>query len=150
MHAVPHAVCRSSGDRPETGLSGEVSADERDAWRRDPRIQGNTDPVGQFKGEGASWQLAAWKNCAYFDQRNPAMAPLLVNPGSVAVDVTDPTNPTGNAAMHRQDIATDRSVGIAEGQPRAPTARRRSASPQRIGGQSRRRILRLATFRPTV
>src|SRR5262249_33565269 len=48
------------------------------------------DLVGQYQGEGASWQLAAWKNCAYFDQR---LDPTEANPGTVVVDVTDPAHP---------------------------------------------------------
>ena len=69
---VAHAVCRPTGDRPEDGLSGAVSPDELDAGVATQGFKCNTDLVGQFKGEGASWQLAAWKNCAYFDQRNVA------------------------------------------------------------------------------
>ncbi len=102
--AVPHAVCRPTGDRPETGMSGEVSDAERDAGVATQGFKCNADLVGQFKGEGASWQLAAWKNCAYFDQRNVAMAPLLQNAGVVPVDVTNPANPVGNPT-HLQDIA---------------------------------------------
>jgi hypothetical protein len=103
--AVPSAVCRPT-DHAETGISGETAPSERgDAGTA--FLTGftcNTDLVGQFKGEGASWQLAAWKNCAYFDQRNIAMAPLLQDAGVVPVDVSDPTNPNGNLT-HLQDIA---------------------------------------------
>jgi len=53
----------------------------------------NADLVGQYQGEGASWQLAAWKNCAYFDQVHPSMA-TLANPGTVVLDLTDPAHPT--------------------------------------------------------
>lgn len=101
---VAHAVCRPTGDRPEDGLSGAVSPDELDAGVATQGFKCNTDLVGQFKGEGASWQLAAWKNCAYFDQRNVAMAPLLQNAGVVPVDVTNPASPQGNPT-HLQDIA---------------------------------------------
>jgi uncharacterized protein (TIGR03382 family) len=96
--AIPTATCRST-DRPETGISGETSAAERDAGLP---LQGafkcNTDLVGQYQGEGASWQLTAWKNCAYFDQRhNAAPNPggiTETHPGTVVVDVSDPTHPT--------------------------------------------------------
>src|SRR5713101_9207134 len=55
-----------------------------------PKANCRADVVGQYQGEGASWQLTAWKNCAYFDQRlNSAEA----NPGTVVVDVSDPKNP---------------------------------------------------------
>ncbi len=106
--ALPHAVCRPTGDRPETGLSGETTADERDAGVATLGFKCNTDLVGQYQGEGASWQLSAWKSCAYFDQRNPADgvlagSPVESQPGSIAVDVSDPTNPKPTAWM--SDIA---------------------------------------------
>jgi uncharacterized protein (TIGR03382 family) len=96
--AIPTATCRST-DRPETGMSGETTAAERDAGSP---LQGafkcNADLVGQYQGEGASWQLTAWKNCAYFDQRHPADAnpsgATETHPGVVVVDVSDPTRPT--------------------------------------------------------
>ncbi len=96
--AIPTATCRPT-DRPETGISGETTAAERDAGLP---LQGafkcNTDLVGQYQGEGASWQLTAWKNCAYFDQRhtrrrtNPGGL-TETHPGTVVVDVSDPTHP---------------------------------------------------------
>ena len=44
----------------------------------------------KYQGEGASWQLTAWKNCAYFDQRlNAAEA----HPGTVVMDVSNPASP---------------------------------------------------------
>ena len=75
--AIPTATCRST-DCPETGISGETTAAERDGGTASAAAQGftcNTDLVGQYQGEGASWQLTAWKNCAYFDQRHPGLAP---------------------------------------------------------------------------
>src|ERR1044071_8121880 len=52
---LPKAVC-GPGDKPETGLSGQVSADLRAAG-----FQGfscNLQLLGQVKGEGANWQTA--------------------------------------------------------------------------------------------
>src|SRR5713101_4156742 len=61
-----------------------------------PKANCRADVVGQYQGEGASWQLTAWKNCAYFDQRlNSAEA----NPGTVVVDVSDPKNPKPTAYL---------------------------------------------------
>jgi LVIVD repeat len=93
--ALPHATCRSS-DTPETGLSGETTLAEIDAGAPANGFKCNTDVVGQYQGEGASWQLTAWKNCAYFDQRHPGNpgSTDLTNPGVAVVDVSDPTNPT--------------------------------------------------------
>ncbi len=103
--ANPSATCRPSPtDRPETGYSGETTAAERDAGLPMQGFKCNTDLVGQYQGEGASWQLTAWKNCAYFDQRHPA-APnpngsLETDPGVVVVDVSDPTHPTKTAILN--------------------------------------------------
>jgi len=96
LAGVPHAVCRPSGDRPETGLSGETTLDEIDAGAPALGFKCNADLKGQYQGEGASWQLTAWQKCAYFDQRNPAAggsSANLANPGVVVMDVSDPTNP---------------------------------------------------------
>src|SRR5262249_15458555 len=94
--ATPSATCRTT-DRPETGYSGETTAAERDAGLPAQGFKCNTDLVGQYQGEGASWQLTAWKNCAYFDQRHPAAAnpngSTETHPGVVVVDVSDPTHP---------------------------------------------------------
>ncbi len=60
----------------------------------------NTDLVGQYQGEGASWQLTAWKTCAYFDQAKNAAE---TNPGTVVLDVSDPTRPTATAFL--SDVA---------------------------------------------
>ena len=97
--ATPSATCRST-DRPETGISGETTAAERDGGQAFQGFTCNTDLVGQYQGEGASWQLTAWKNCAYFDQRHPTEGtvsadggPLEAHPGTVVVDVSDPTHP---------------------------------------------------------
>ncbi len=97
--AIPTATCRPT-DRPETGISGETTAAERASGAPMQGFKCNTDLVGQYQGEGASWQLTAWKNCAYFDQRHPGAgtfppgAPGEAHPGTVVVDVSDPTHPT--------------------------------------------------------
>ncbi len=93
---IPHAVCRTSGDRPETGLSGETTAAEIDAGAPALGFKCNADLVGQYQGEGASWQLTAWQKCAYFDQRHPGNPGSTneAHPGVAVVNVADPTHPT--------------------------------------------------------
>jgi uncharacterized protein (TIGR03382 family) len=97
--ATPSATCRPT-DRPEHGYSGQTTLAEIDAGLPMQGFTCNTDLVGQYQGEGASWQLTAWKNCAYFDQRHfaqgtlsPDGGPSEAHPGSVVVDVSDPTHP---------------------------------------------------------
>src|SRR5262250_3910345 len=73
--ATPAATCRTT-DRPEHGYSGQTTLAEIDAGLPMQGFTCNTDLVGQYQGEGASWQLTAWKNCAYFDQRHFAQGTL--------------------------------------------------------------------------
>src|SRR5438105_4042925 len=79
--AVPLAHCRKA-DKTESGLQGEVTAAEVASGKNKVGFNCNVDLVGQYQGEGASWQLTAWKNCAYFDQRKGSN---LATPGTVAV-----------------------------------------------------------------
>jgi len=96
--AVPKATCRGgSADKPETALQGQVTRAERESGAsKAAAYTCNTNLVGQYQGEGASWQLTAWKNCAYYDQRN---SPDLQHPGVVVVDVSDPKNPKPSAYL---------------------------------------------------
>src|SRR5213080_2981234 len=87
--SVPVAHCRQK-DKTESGLQGLTTPQEIAAGKDVQGFNCNTDLVGQYQGEGASWQLTAWKNCAYFDQRKGSN---LAHPGTVAVDVTDPAHP---------------------------------------------------------
>jgi len=87
---VPLAHCRKT-DKAESGLQGETTVAEVTSGKNKVGFNCNVDLVGQYQGEGASWQLTAWKNCAYFDQRlNPDEA----HRGTVVVDVSDPAHPT--------------------------------------------------------
>ena len=78
----------------------------------------NTDLVGQYQGEGASWQLTAWKNCAYFDQRHPDQA----NPGGIRETHTRNCGgrrerPDASDGHHLADgLGDDRPLGVAEGE----------------------------------
>ena len=91
--SIPIAHCRQ-GDAVETGLQGLTTPAEIASGQAAKGFNCNADIVGQYQGEGASWQLTAWKNCAYFDQRlNSAEA----HPGTVVVDVSDPKNPKPTA-----------------------------------------------------
>jgi hypothetical protein len=93
MASLPVAHCRK-GDRTESGITGFTTAEEIASGKAAQGFNCNADIIGQYQGEGASWQLTAWKNCAYFDQRRN---PPPVKPGTIAMDVTDETRPTPTA-----------------------------------------------------
>jgi hypothetical protein len=97
---VPKAVC-GPGDKPETGLSGQVPAALRAAG-----FQGfscNLQLLSQVRGEGAGWQTAEWREskrsisktvCAYHGTAAPTANTLpRVNYGVRVIDITDVTKP---------------------------------------------------------
>ncbi len=93
--ALPLPHCRA-GDKTESGLQGLTTPAEISSGAAAKGFNCNADVVGQYQGEGASWQLTAWKNCAYFDQTlNSAEA----HPGTTVMDVTDPAHPTPTAYL---------------------------------------------------
>jgi hypothetical protein len=94
--AIPVAHCRQ-GDRTESGLQGLTTPAEIASGAADKGFNCNTDIVGQYQGEGASWQLTAWKNCAYFDQRNynQTGSTTMAHRGTVVLDVSNPASPQG-------------------------------------------------------
>src|SRR5262245_31187677 len=96
---VPKAVC-GPGDKPETGLQGQVPAALRAAG-----FQGfscNLQLLGQVRGEGAGWQTAEWREgrgknkkvCAYHGTASTTANTLpRVNYGVRVIDISDPTKP---------------------------------------------------------
>jgi len=96
--ALPLAHCRQ-GDKTESGLQGLTTPAEIADGKATKGFNCNTDIVGQYQGEGASWQLAAWKDCAYFDQRLTGTpgSTNMAHPGTVVVDMSNPASPTATA-----------------------------------------------------
>jgi len=100
---VPKATCGAL-DRVETGLQGQVPLAERQSGASTQPSNCNLEKVGQFEGEGASWQLTWFDHCAYYDTAN-TNDPAPQHPGTVVVDVSDPAHPkatdylTGAAMM---------------------------------------------------
>src|SRR5580765_5356833 len=103
---VPKAVC-GPGDKPETGLQGQVPAAMRAAG-----FQGfscNLQLLAQERGEGANWQTTEWREgkgknkkvCAYHGTAHPTAPPMLprAHPGVRAIDISDPTRPVTTAYL---------------------------------------------------
>lgn len=91
--APPRASC-GPGSVQEEDLQGQVSK-----IRRQIGFTGyscNLALVGQFKGEGTSWQHSSYRDCSYYDTKND---PSQENPGSVVVDVRDPAHPVASAYL---------------------------------------------------
>ena len=88
---VPKAACGPL-DRPETGLQGQTPLADRQSGASTQAYNCNLEKVGQFQGEGASWQLTWFQDCAYYDTANNN-TPAPQHPGTAVVDVSDPTHP---------------------------------------------------------
>lgn len=84
------------GDRPETDLQGRVPFGDRESGRSQEAYNCNLDLVGQYQGEGASWQFAWFEDCGYYGTANTANQ---TNAGVVVVDVSDPTAPRPTAFL---------------------------------------------------
>src|SRR5260221_577861 len=86
---VPKAHC-GPHDRTESGLQGSTTLAERFGGATDRGFNCNLELVGQTQGEGTSWQMAWFGDCAYYDTSN---SPQQQHFGVVVVDVADPRHP---------------------------------------------------------
>ena len=86
---VPKAHC-GPHDRTESGLQGSTTLAERFGGAAAQGFNCNLELVGQFQGEGTSWQMAWFGDCAYYDQANTRGQQHF---GTVVLDVADPRHP---------------------------------------------------------
>src|SRR3954452_10048791 len=86
---VPHAQC-GSGSHSETALSGEVTVQEREDGKSQAGYWCNMVQVGNYAGEGASYQMASYGHCAYYDTKFEGGEQ---SPGTQVIDVSDPAHP---------------------------------------------------------
>lgn len=89
---VRKAICRAE-DRVETGLQGQVPLVDRVSGRSQQGYNCNLDLVGQWQGDGASWQMAWYEDCAYYGTAFAGAA------GVQVIDASDPTNPVNSTAL---------------------------------------------------
>ena len=113
------------------------------------KLIGNYGPDDPLGFEGSEWQLARYKNCAYYSQRtvNPQVARMAGNgtgkviqerPGTVVVDMSDPTNPKFATNHTFYVYFTDKTGDI-----RIEEGRRSSGDPDRAAA-SLRNLLTIA------
>src|SRR3954462_7406971 len=62
---VPRAECGKS-DRIENALQGQTTIAERMTGAAMKAYNCNLELVGQFQGEGATWQMVSFDRCAYY------------------------------------------------------------------------------------
>lgn len=86
---VRKAICGPL-DHPETALQGQVPLVDRLSLRSQEGYNCNMEMVGQWQGDGASWQMAWYDDCAYYDTRLDASRE---NQGVVVLDVSNTSNP---------------------------------------------------------
>jgi hypothetical protein len=98
---VPHANC-GAGDRVEPGLQGQTSLVDRVSGANKTPYNCNMDLVGNFPGEGAEWQMAWFKDCAYYDTNDVVQQTVR---GSPVIDVSDPSNPQASAYLNDPSFA---------------------------------------------
>jgi hypothetical protein len=110
LQIVERATC-SPGDRPEGGLQGQATLAERFATPQDYNC--NLNLVGNFPGEGASWRLAKFGDCAYYSTTpNPA----LEHPGTVILDVSDVRHPKAVGYLDSKTMrSSNESLRVHEG-----------------------------------
>jgi hypothetical protein len=102
IRTVPRATC-SPEDNPETALQGQVPAALRASGFKG--FNCNLKLVGQYRGEGASWQHAFFADreghrCSYYDTSSPVNGTAnRTHLGTVVVDATDPRSPNATAYL---------------------------------------------------
>ncbi len=95
VQPVRPAICHAD-DRPETGLQGQVPLVDRVSGRSQQGYTCNLELVGQWQGDGASWQMAWYEDCAYYGtKRNDSRE----RPGVVVIDASQRTNPRPTAYL---------------------------------------------------
>jgi hypothetical protein len=95
MKPVPKAQCGPK-DRVETGLQGQTTLAERMTGSSEKSYNCNLELVGQFRGEGASWQMAAFETCAYYGTANGADQQ---HKGVVVIDASNPAKPVASTYL---------------------------------------------------
>jgi len=95
--AVPAAIC-GQGDKPETGLQGQVPLQDRLGGRSQQGYSCNLSLVGQYQGEGSAVVSTSAGRCAYMATSYGA-ASKKKSPGVQVIDVANPAAPKLSTAL---------------------------------------------------
>jgi hypothetical protein len=95
LKPVPRAEC-GRADRVETGLQGQTTIAERMSGASAKAFNCNLELVGQFQGEGANYQMAAFDQCAYYGTSNREGQR---SRGVVVVDASNPSRPVASTYL---------------------------------------------------
>jgi hypothetical protein len=102
---VAQAKCGRGSNPESSDVQGSVPVADRESGRSSQGYWCNLELVGRYGPddlqpfEGAGWQLGRYGHCAYYSQRivNPTSGATHQRPGTVVVDVSDPTDPKFSA-----------------------------------------------------
>lgn len=93
--SVPKASCGPQ-DRTES-VQGQTTLAERFSPGPSKAYTCNLELVGQFEGEGTSFDLEVFGHCAYY---STAPNPQMRHPGVAVLDVSDPRHPKATAYLN--------------------------------------------------
>lgn len=94
--SVPRADC-GPGSHPETGLQGDVPAEDRDSGRSREGYRCNTTLVGQHAGNGGGITSTTFEHCSYTGTFFPG--DLVKDGGVEVIDASDPANPVVSTVL---------------------------------------------------
>ncbi|UGT44468.1 hypothetical protein LTV02_14210 [Nocardia yamanashiensis] len=95
--SVPRAEC--AGDAlPESGMQGDVPADDRNSGRSTLGYRCNISYVGGYVGRGAGITSTTFEHCSYTGTLFPGSV-LGPSQGVTVLDVSDPANPVPTATL---------------------------------------------------
>jgi hypothetical protein len=97
--AVPRANC-GAGSLPETGLQGDVPADDRDNGRSTLGYRCNMTRIGGYQDRGGGILSVTYDHCSYTGTFFPGNLLNSAAPGVTVLDVSDPANPVRTAALN--------------------------------------------------
>ncbi|MFD6452016.1 hypothetical protein ACFWF3_14640, partial [Nocardia sp. NPDC060220] len=95
--AVPGAQC-GAGSMPETGIQGDVPAEDRTSGRSRQGYRCNMSLIGGYAGRGGGITSVTFDHCSYTGSFFPGNL-LGTDSGVQVLDISDPANPRPTAML---------------------------------------------------